>query len=599
MKEAQRRTSGEIPRGRKRWDGRAPDGCVAEAPTAKLAIPRRSRRSGRASATRWRCRAMPTLGSTSPSRWCRTGPTTPRQTSPPPIPRRWRYVAPNRPARPRPPVTELRLLTAPQRSDGGNPAILAGILVPHLVCTLFVVARAWSRIGLLRKWFLDDSLIVAAWVFSTAVCVVYSIAALSPNLGLAVVVSNTINKLTSESAPEYDHDTIRPYMLRTYLGLIFYQLCLCLTKLSILTFYLRMFTARPMERRLAWGTVIFVVIYGVPMLFMSVFQCHPIQGQFFGQPMKCFSFTPLLIASASLHTVTDAWLIVMVIPCIIRLDLPSRQKVALAIVLSLSVFVIAASLTRLQLSLHANYRPGGAGVQIANTLGFFVMTILECDIALICASAPTLRPLLARLWPRMGLGDSVRPHQDRDDFNSVNLTTVVSYHGYPWAESNAPGSRGKAGSAADMPMPVPPVPAFHRTPTTLSLRSFMSSMAPRSRGMTASSRPDDKTGLLNDAESRRSSVGFEQYFTYGEEKRMRSRSGSKGSALALGFNRWSGSQESLVLGLNDPASPKLSPVSPTFSGSTLQHIDTVDSRVEVPPADKATAAAAHGAYRPT
>ena len=421
-------------------------------------------------------------------------------------------------------------------------------------------------------------------------CVVYSVAALSPNMGLAVVLSNTISKLTSEVAPDYDHDTLRPYMLRTYLGLIFYQLCLCLTKLSILTFYLRMFTARPMERRLAWGTVIFVVIYGIPMLFMSVFQCHPIQGQFFGQPMKCFSFTPLLIVSASLHTVTDAWLIVMVIPCIIRLDLPFRQKIALAIVLSLSVFVIAASLTRLQLSLHANYRPGGAGVQIANTLGFFVMTILECDIALICASAPTLRPLLARMWPKMGMGDSVRPSQGDEDFNSVNLTTVVSYHGYPWAESNTPGGRSKAGSVANMPppMPVPPVPAFHRTPTTLSLRSFMSSMAPRSRGMTTTSRPDDKTGLLHDAESRRSSAGFEQYFAYGEEKRLRSRSGSKGSALALGLNRWSGSQESLVLGLNDPASPKLSPVSPTFSGVTLQQIDTVDSRVEVPPVYKAS-----------
>jgi hypothetical protein len=467
-----------------------------------------------------------------------------------------------------------------------------GILLPHIVCTVFVLARGWARLGVLRKWFLDDSLIVAAWVFSTAVCVVYSIAAASPDVRQAVVLSSSIESSDDTDLAGYD-EAIRPYLLRTYLGLIFYQLCLCLTKLAILTFYLRMFTTRPIERRLAWGTIIFVLLYGVPMLFMSTFQCHPAQGQFFGQPMRCFSFTPLLISSASLHTITDAWLILMVIPCVANLDLPRRQKIALAIVLSLSVFVIAASLTRLQLSLHANYRPGGAGVQVRNTLGFFIMTILECDIALICACAPTLRSLVARFWPTMGMGDSFRQQQYVDeDVNSVNLTTV-SYHGYPWTEPNTPGTRSKSGSVAGLPasgipMPTPPVPAFHRTPTTLSLRSFMSSMAPRSRGMGGPDR-EDKTGLLRDAaDSRRTSVGFEgyseQYFGYGEEKKGRSRSGSKVSGI--GFGRWrTGSQESLVLGLNDPASPGLSPMSSGFSGTTFARTETLDSTADAPRTD--------------
>ena len=504
------------------------------------------------------------------------------------------------------------------------------------MCTLFVLARMWSRLRLLGTWFPDDTLIVLAWVFSTAVCVVYSIAAVTPDIRQAVVLTTSIGDGGDAGGGgggliDYDAEAIQPYMLRTYLGLIFYQLCLCLTKLSILAFYLRMFYPRPLERRLAWATVAFVLAYGVPLLAMSIFQCHPAPGQFFGAPMRCFGFTPLLIASASLHTATDAWLIVMVIPCIIRLDLPPRQKLALAVVLSLSIFVIAASLTRLQLSLHANYRPAGSGVQVANTLGFFVMTILECDIALICASAPTLRPLIARLWPKMGMGEPVLRRRSRrrrrrisrfglgsdrddddDDDNSVNLTTVVSYHGYPWVErrrqqdgrspSAPPLPRSKSGSLADVAAvghcpPAPPAPAFHRTPTTLSLRSFMSSMAPRSRGvMTAGGDRDaeDRANLL-DLESRRSSVGFEgyhdQYLGYGEEKKGRSRSGSKLSALGGGgggYNRWTGSQESFVLGLNDPASPtRMSPVSPTrmspvsgFSGTTFARTETQNSRVD-------------------
>ncbi|GAB1316080.1 Rhodopsin domain-containing protein [Madurella fahalii] len=520
-------------------------------------------------------------------------------------------------------------------SEGGSsviPGVLFGILVPHIVCTAFIVTRSWSRLFLLRKWFLDDTLIVLAWAFSTAVCVVYSIAAQSPRIRSATILSSSPDAaLDSYGADDYDYDpavyysqadTLRPYILRTYIGLILYQLCLCLTKLSILAFYLRIFASRPLLRRLAWATVIGVVLFGCPLLFMSIFQCHPSAGLFFGLPMKCFTFDPLLIASTSLHAATDAWLILLIIPCIMRLaDLPPRQKTALAVVLSLSIFVIAASLIRLQLSLRANHRPSGDGVGVVNTLAFFVMTILELDMALICASAPTLRLVVARLWPRLGMGeqpagrrrrarrgsagndgDDHDDDDDDDDDASVDLTSVVSYHGYPWTQPATPasqGARSKNPSVADVgtyaaatvaaasavpPVPGPPAPAMlaHRTPTTLSLRSFMSSMAPRSRGQTLAGGGEDRTGLLGDGDvgaeqRRRSSVGFEgyyeQYLGYDEREKRRSRCDarsearrSRGSQCYSG--RWGDSQESFVLGMNDPNSPsRLSPVSRMGEGA--------------------------------
>ncbi|KAK1753980.1 hypothetical protein QBC47DRAFT_423782 [Echria macrotheca] len=463
--------------------------------------------------------------------------------------------------------------------DANIPGILFGILVPHIVCTLVILARAWSRVFLLRKWFLDDSLIMLAWAFSTTVCIVYSIAAQSPR------PDGHFNTLTT--SPTEDFDT--PAALRTYLGLIFYQLCLCLTKLSILAFYLRIFSSRPLERRLAWATVIAVLLYGIPLLFMSVFQCHPVAGQFFGSPMKCFVFEPLLIASASLHTATDAWLIVLIIPCVVRLDLPSRQKAALAVVLSLSIFVIAASLTRLQLSLRAAGKHGeGDGVRVANTLAFFVMTVLELDMALICASAPTLRLVLARLWPRLGMGDPSMEgvigrgaRQGPSSPNgSVDLTSVVSYHGYPWTQPATPArsknpSMNNLASSGGQQQGMPPVPPLamlaNRTPTTLSLRSFMSSMAPRSRGqtLTGGGKDGDREGLLGDGEPvrRRSSAGFDAYYDeylpgYNGEEKRRSRTlgGMNSRRSSRRFSgrysgRWGDSQESFVLGMNDPNSP--------------------------------------------
>ncbi|KAK3384659.1 integral membrane protein [Lasiosphaeria ovina] len=488
-------------------------------------------------------------------------------------------------------------------SDAAISGVLFGILVPHVVCTVFILARTWSRLFLLRKWFLDDSLIVLAWAFSTAVCVVYSIAAESPRLRTAVSLSSA-DYYDGTAGTTDQEDTLRPYLLRTYLGLVLYQLCLCFTKLSVLTFYLRIFSSRPVEKRLAWATTVVVLLYCAPLLFMSIFQCHPAAGYFFGAPVaKCFSFVPLLIASASLHTATDAWLIVLIIPCIVRLaDLPRRQKAALALVLSLSIFVIAASLTRLQLSLRANYRPDvdddsgeqqliDADDQVANTLAFFVMTVLELDLALICASAPTLRPLLARFWPRLltGLGGMEPlagggggPHRFAGDSASVDLTSVYN-HGYPTAPAPT-ATRSANPSMASLPhnpYPPPPLPpsaallsSAHRTPTTLSLRSFISNMAaPRSRGQTLD---DDRAGLplLDPAaegqgQGRRSSVGFEGYYNQylpgngerdGEEDGSKKR-WSRRSRVTVVSGRWGDSQESFVLGVNDPNSPtRLSPV---------------------------------------
>ncbi|TLD28244.1 hypothetical protein PspLS_03889, partial [Pyricularia sp. CBS 133598] len=468
------------------------------------------------------------------------------------------------------------------RQHDRNPAILAGLLLPHIVCTVFIAARAWSRLRILRTWFIDDTLMVLAWVISTGVCVVYTLAAETHNIQKAAAKTTNADTDGNQQVRNSGRDAItRQYLFRTYLGLIFYQVCLCLTKFSILSFYLRMFgTWRPLERRLAWATVTFVVAFGIPLLFASIFLCHPATGTSFlvGSPEtdKCFPFTPLLIASASLHATTDAWLIALVIPCVWRLDIAPRQKAALGVVLSLGVFVIAASLTRLQLSLHSSYMPvsdGGRGREgggAGNTLAFFVMTILECDVALICASAPTLRPLLARLWPRSGMGEPLvfrrrsrrrhchyRQNRRRALENSVNLTSVVSFHGYPWAaktgntepevRSPSPSPDGggpKSGTKRPLAagdaypprrpppdMPVPPVPALttvHRTPTTLSLKSLVNVVSPRSRAVTVADAEDGALLLLSDCEGR---------------------------AGLCRAQTWSQSQESFVMGINDPASP--------------------------------------------
>ena len=287
----------------------------------------------------------------------------------------------------------------------------SGIIITHVICTVFLVLRIASRLHCLRRWFFDDTLMVLSWIWSTGICTVYSLALHLPS---PVDVTHKSPMVT--------------YLLRTYLGLILYQLALCFAKLSIGSFYLRMFKSKPAMTALTWATIGLVIGLAIPLTAMSALQCYPNDGQVLGQPMACLGFTPLLVVSSSTHTATDAWLIIMILPTISKLELPLRRKIAISAILSLGIFEMAASMIRLLLSLHKDFNPS-AGNQASNTLAFFCTTVLECDTAIICASVPMVRPVMSKIWPSMF-------PEPRHSTGSFNLT-VVSFHGYPWQDQPA------------------------------------------------------------------------------------------------------------------------------------------------------------------
>lgn len=498
--------------------------------------------------------------------------------------------------------------------DRGLPLALLGLVLPHAVCAAFIVGRLYARVVVLRKWFLDDTLIVFSFLFSTAVCVIYSVASKRPD-----ILHADEEALQSSLGPG-NQWVVHPYILRTYMGLIFYQLCLCFNKLSILSFYLRMFNSRPKERILVWCTIAFVCAFGLPMLFMSIFQCHPSAGRFFGRPMYCFNFADLLISSATFHALTDTWLLLIIVPVISGLDIPAKQKIVLSVVLNLGIFVITAGIVRLMLSLREGFRPDLVGV--TTTLGFFIMTILECDLAIICASAPTLRPLFARFFPwimRDPRRRSMRPgfvpggaaltspvrrlttrrspdhlkhnspngngHRWTEPVRITTTTTTTTNTNSPLVHSRN-GSNGsrtnklarKGGSGGGGGILAAPEPVLSRsstrtrttssshkrtamTATPLSLRSMASVIGvggsgsrSREQTMTGDGRP-----ILEG--SKTSSVMSDMQFDDGG--RYEDRSTPPHQQQRIPLVRWRQSRESLVVGENDPMG-RVSPQQPQY-----------------------------------
>jgi hypothetical protein len=103
-----------------------------------------------------------------------------------------------------------------------------------------------------------------------------------------------------------------------FISRLLYQLTLCLTKLGICTFYLRIFQDR-VSKRLNYAMMCAMVAYTIPLELVIIFQCNPVKGAWdFTIRSKCIDVLPGLYANGILNILSDALLIAFVVPRIRR-----------------------------------------------------------------------------------------------------------------------------------------------------------------------------------------------------------------------------------------------------------------------------------------
>ena len=257
--------------------------------------------------------------------------------------------------------------------------MLAGCIVPIAVCSIIVICRFYSR-RLIKSWGWDDTTIAIAWFFSV---VTVTLVGLETRYGLGHQRKNIPVRFQNIA------------INISYGTLICYQIALIMTKISILLFYLRFLKFR-FERILIFCTIGFVCVYGAVLVPFSAVICNPLTGQRALSIGTCYKYYPIMTASAILHSATDVWLIILVLPHILKMSLPRPQKIGLAFVLTLGLFDACASLTRMSIA----YRFLNPKLAQWDSLSFAVWTTLETSLGVMCASIPMLRPMARQLMGR-------------------------------------------------------------------------------------------------------------------------------------------------------------------------------------------------------
>ncbi|KAK7753709.1 hypothetical protein SLS62_004332 [Diatrype stigma] len=175
-----------------------------------------------------------------------------------------------------------------------------------------------------------------------------------------------------------------------------YNPILALVKQSVLIFLLRFSGVKALVRQVVWATIIFNGALMVAVFFVVLFQCIPIEINWNplvqGHCIKQFSFG---VSTACLTILTDLIAVVLPFYIFLGLKMNKRRKIGLIAVFMLGALVTVVSIIRLYF-LAQNFTDPSADKNFS--VGFCVSSI-ECNLAILTASAPALWPLIRRWLP--------------------------------------------------------------------------------------------------------------------------------------------------------------------------------------------------------
>ncbi|KAJ6004286.1 hypothetical protein N7499_000355 [Penicillium canescens] len=281
-------------------------------------------------------------------------------------------------------------------ADNGSlqPAFLAIMIVLLLLSCTSVILRLYCRIALVHKVGPDDHFIVTG-LFVT--------------IAMGVMNGFHISFGTGRHMADLDIPTILlPTLKHWYAYQLVYPLAIGLVKFSILAQYYRIFPARGF--RIATAAVaLFVFIYTVVVIFVNAFECRTKPWRAWDPtfPKGCNNLPAAYFSMAGANILTDLIILFMPLRLLTKLNLHRPKKYALIAIFLTGTFASAASFVRLS----AIYKYLITKDVSYDAIHILIWSQVEVNVAIISASAPSLRPMLSSVFKGSSYDRSGK-HQD-------------------------------------------------------------------------------------------------------------------------------------------------------------------------------------------
>ncbi|KAL4776722.1 hypothetical protein BDW60DRAFT_174472 [Aspergillus nidulans var. acristatus] len=275
------------------------------------------------------------------------------------------------------------LLPRSQDDEGATRGRTAMVVTAVLTSFSIVIVamRIYTRVGIMKSSGREDWTILLSMLFA----IIY----------LALVICQYQYGLGKHS-DALSHHELRLQLKSLWAAIPMYNASLLFTKISLLLQYLRIFPSYKF-RIVCYIVMGIVIAYSTWAIVSGFVNCVPV-AKFWDRelPGHCLSFEALWFFNASMNIATDLTLLILPMPLITQLHLPKRQKLALMGVFALGGLVVITSVLRL-----SGLRKVARSTDTSwSNVAAAYWTAAECNVAIICACLPFLRPLVSRLFPK-------------------------------------------------------------------------------------------------------------------------------------------------------------------------------------------------------
>ncbi|RHZ62460.1 uncharacterized protein CDV56_107634 [Aspergillus thermomutatus] len=199
----------------------------------------------------------------------------------------------------------------------------------------------------------------------------------------------------------------------------------------------------------------------------TVLYCRPVGSVL--QPTlpataSCTSVITLYLSSAPVNIITDIAILFLPMPILTEMHLPRRQKIILMITFGFGFFVtvvdvirivyLQRALTETKLTSQSTSIHSGSLISISSYAALsFMWSVVEVNMSVICSCVPVLKPLFARIMPRMigvsgkRLGRTTGAETRPDEVSAVGYSTNIRLTATD--QVNNSGPRGDQAGSSD------------------------------------------------------------------------------------------------------------------------------------------------------
>ncbi|KAL9565684.1 hypothetical protein ACKAV7_009866 [Fusarium commune] len=272
------------------------------------------------------------------------------------------------------------------------------------IATAFLGQRMYTNAVILRKFLIDDYLILFAWILSIA--------------AQSCLLNAYSRKLLGVHAWEMPIDSNTDSALLVMCTTLTYIPTTILSKLTLCFFYYRLSPSLWYQYSVYFtGFLCSASLVGI--WFSVLFACKPIAAGWdvrMSVGATCINRPPIYITQAAFGCITDVMLLVLPIPTVIGLQMSTRQKLGLVGLFAIGSITLITSIVRLVLLLPSLSNPDQSWSLAEGCL----WVIIEANLLIMCGSLPTLRVFLKNVAPRV-LGDKSTRKGSEEQSGSANF----------------------------------------------------------------------------------------------------------------------------------------------------------------------------------